>query len=90
MLIKRTRILGCLFVSTILVNVILQDIFYSVNIGALRVAILYQVFIVLILWFNKEKLTLIFKIITSSNKTNVYKKEFFFYIILSIVLFIII
>jgi hypothetical protein len=38
MLIRRTRILGSLFVTTILVNVVLQDIFYNVNIGALRAA----------------------------------------------------
>jgi len=90
MLIKRTRILGCLFVSTILVNVILQDIFYRVNIGALRAALLYQVFIFFILWFNKEKLIQSFKIITSSNKANIYKKENFIKIILSFVLFVII
>src|SRR5690606_27977531 len=29
-LIKRTRIIGCLFTSTILVNIILQDIFFEV------------------------------------------------------------
>ncbi len=87
MLIKRTRILGCLFVSTILVNVILQDIFYGVNIGALRAAILYQVFIFVILVFNKEKLIQSFKIITTGNKTNVFKKKYLVKIILSIVLF---
>ena len=55
-LIKRTRILGCLFISTILVNVILQNIFYRVNIGALKAAIVYQLLILIILWFNKENL----------------------------------
>ena len=76
-LIKRTRILGCLFVTTILVNVILQDIFYTVNIGALRAAILYQVFIALILWFNKEKLIQSFRILLNSTVFSGFNKKFF-------------
>jgi len=55
-LIKKTRLLGCLFVSTILVNVILQDIFYGVHLGALKAAIFYQLLIFIILFLNKEKL----------------------------------
>ncbi|WP_158728909.1 MULTISPECIES: hypothetical protein [unclassified Flavobacterium] len=54
-LIKRTRIIGCLFTSTILVNVILQNIFFQVHFGALKVAILYQLVILIILWLNKDK-----------------------------------
>jgi hypothetical protein len=53
-LIKRTRIIGCLFTLTILVNVILQDIFFKVHIGALKAAILYLFLILMILWFNKD------------------------------------
>ena len=90
MLIKRTRILGCLFVTTILVNVILQDIFYSVNIGALRAAILYQVFIVLILWFNKEKLIQSFRILLNPTVFSGFNKKFFLKTIFSIILFVII
>ena len=55
MLIRRTRILGCFLITTILVNVILQDVFYGVNVGALRAAVIYQTLIFVILWFNKEK-----------------------------------
>lgn len=54
MFFKRTRLIGCLFVSTILINVILQDIFYGVNVGALRAAILYQILILSILFMNKN------------------------------------
>lgn len=66
MLVKRTRILGCFFVTTILVNVILQDIFYEVNIGALRAAILYQFSILIVLWFNRHQLKQTLKILLSS------------------------
>ena len=55
MLIKKTRIIGCLFTSTILVNVILQDIYFEVHLGALKAAILYQFLILIILLLNKDK-----------------------------------
>lgn len=55
-LIKKTRVIGCLFTTTILVNVILQDIFYGVHIGALKAAILYQLLIFIILWIHKDKI----------------------------------
>ena len=61
---NRTRIIGCLFVSTILINIILQDIFYEVNKGALRAAIFYQVLIVQILYFNRSKLVATWKLLT--------------------------
>ncbi len=90
MFFKRTRIIGCLFVSTILINVILQDVFYNVNIGALRAAIIYQFLILVILWFNKHKLIQAFKILTSSIIFYKSKKEFIIKIAFSILLFVII
>ena len=39
MFFRKTRLIGCVFVSTILSNVILQDIYYDVNVGALKAAI---------------------------------------------------
>lgn len=54
--IKKTRIIGCLFTSTILINVILQDIFYGVHLGALKAALLYQILIIIILWLNRDRL----------------------------------
>ena len=89
MLVRRTRILGCFFITTILVNVILQDIFYGVNVGALRAAVIYQTLIFVILWFNKEKIIQCFKILLSVTSFEGFKKKFFVKIILSIILFII-
>ena len=88
MFFKRTRLLGCLFVSTILVNVILQDIFYEVNRGALRAAIIYQFLIFVILWFNREKIIQSFKILTSLKDLNEPRNKFFIKILLSVVLFV--
>jgi len=65
---KRTRIIGCLFTSSILVNVILQDIYFGVHFGALRAALIYQILILIILWLNREKLIRGIKVLMESNK----------------------
>lgn len=67
-LIKRTRIIGCLFTSAILVNIIFQDIYFGVHLGALKAAILYQILILIILWLNKEKLIRSIKALLELNK----------------------
>ena len=76
-LIKRTRIIGCLFTSTILVNVILQDIYFGVHLGALKAAILYQLLILIILLLNKEKLIMSMKTLLIPDKTEQTKTKFF-------------
>ena len=89
MLIKRTRIVGCLFVSTILINVILQDIFYEVHVGALRAAIIYQLLIIFILYFNREKLIQSLKLLINPQTYDKNKRMFFIKMGLSITLFVI-
>ncbi len=56
LLIPKTRLLGCLFLSTILINVIIQDIVFEIPIGALKAAIVYQILILIILWIHRIKL----------------------------------
>jgi hypothetical protein len=53
---RRTRIWGCLFATTIFINVILQDIFYEVNLGALHACLIYQSCLVVILCLNRRQL----------------------------------
>lgn len=89
MFFKRTRIVGCLFVSTILINVILQDIFYGVNVGALRAAILYQILIITILYMNKTKMIEIWKILIDREKKNQQWKNKLMVLFISGILFII-
>lgn len=55
-LFKKTRLFGCLFLSTILVNIIMQDIYFGVHLGALKAALLYQTIILIILWLHRYKL----------------------------------
>jgi len=62
---KKTRLLGGIFVSTILSNVILQDIYYGVNFGALKAAIIYQLCIFIIFWINIDKLKAALVILTN-------------------------
>ncbi|WP_248574825.1 hypothetical protein [Flavobacterium sp. H122] len=86
---RKTRIIGCVLISTILINIILQDIFYKVNAGALRAAILYQMCIVAILWFNKEKvLTIINSFYINSVEFGLNKRTMFIYF-LTFILFVI-
>lgn len=53
---RRTRIIGCLLASSILVNIILQDIFYHVSFHALAVALQLQLIVLIILWLQRERL----------------------------------
>jgi len=86
-LIKKTRIIGCLFTSTILVNVIFQDIYFGVHSGALKAGILYQLLILIILWLNREKLIQSIKVLLESKKIEQPKMKFFIKLIIAFALF---
>ena len=49
---KKTRLLGCIFTSFILCNIIIQD--YIFDIIALKTAVFYQILILIIMWFNRR------------------------------------
>tara|TARA_B100000809_G_scaffold3027_1_gene3367 strand:+ start:6824 stop:7423 length:600 start_codon:yes stop_codon:yes gene_type:complete len=73
---KRTRLIGCILTSTILVNIILQDIFFNVHTGALITAIILQLFVFIILWMNKSTVIEVFKLLTkNSTKKQPLKKR---------------
>ena len=56
LLFQRTKLLGVLLGTTILVNVILQDVFYNVLSGALLAALFYQVELLVIAWFDGQRI----------------------------------
>lgn len=64
LLFNRTRIFGCILLSTVLINIILQDYFYDIS--ALGVSIYLQILILLILIIDykrlKEILTKLFEV----------------------------
>lgn len=66
LLFRRTTLLGCLVVTVVLVNVIAQDIVYGVLEGALRAAIIYQVFTLFIVLLNREQVVRIWKAFTTT------------------------
>ncbi len=86
-LIKKTRLIGCLLTSSILINVILQDIFYGVHVGALKAAILYQLLIFVILWLNKDKVIAGVKSLLIFDKIQQPKSRYFIKLVVAFCLF---
>lgn len=66
LLIPKTRIIGCLFLTSLLANVILQDYFYEVP--AIFGAITLQLIIFFILWLNRTPLINGFNAFTKVSK----------------------
>jgi len=62
---NRTKLLACLLLTVILSNIILQDIYYGVNQGALWGAIFYQLFILILLFGERARLAKLFQIATA-------------------------
>lgn len=56
LVIPRTRIFGGFVLSSILINIILQDYFFKVHAGALANAILFQLLILIILFKHRFKI----------------------------------
>ncbi len=75
LLIRKTRILGGLLLTGILMNVIVQDIFYEVNVGALKAAIIYQIMILGILWLNRTTLLQGIKAMLLQSKSTLKRKR---------------
>mgnify|MGYP001160096195 CR=1 FL=1 len=88
-LIKKTRIIGCFFTSAILVNIIFQDFYFGVHLGALKAAILYQILILMILWLNKLKLSQGLKILLEPDKIEQPKIKLLIKLLIAFLIFLI-
>ena len=88
-LIKKTRLIGCLFTTGILLNVILQDIYFGVHLGALKAAILYQLLIFVIFWLHKEKMIKSIKILLNSYKIQQTTTKYFVKLLISFGVFVV-
>lgn len=71
---KRTRLVGGILLSTVLMNIILQDIFYDVNRGALWAAIIYQIMIVAVFFIHRSSVMIAFKELLLPCTLNINKK----------------
>lgn len=86
LLIKKTRLIGALLLSFILINIIIQDIIY--DIPALFSASFYQLLILVIIWINKDvflssiNAILINKNIKNNNLIVIYSASFIVFILL--------
>lgn len=68
LLFNRSRLFGCLLLSGILFNIIIQDYLYEIL--ALNSAIFYQVLIFVILIFDFDKVKLVFQELFKPKKKN--------------------
>ncbi len=75
LLFDRSRLISGFLLSTVLVNIILQDIFYGVNVGALLAACIYQLLVLLIFWLNRERLKAIWQLLIQVNSDTKTRKE---------------
>lgn len=78
LLFAKTRLFGCLLLSTILFNIIIQDFIYDVNHGAFKSAILYQVLLFLLMAFNFTHMKEVIKILFQKSKTFAIKNKIIF------------
>ncbi len=89
-LMKKTRLIGCLFISFILTNIIIQDLVFSVVIGALRAAIFYQLLIIIILCLNYKKVIESIKSILIFKKVSDERNKKLIKYVIAFVVFIVI
>ncbi|MBE9491142.1 MAG: hypothetical protein IMY67_12660 [Bacteroidetes bacterium] len=91
---NKTKLIGTLILIPIMVNVIVFDIFFLNEFGALASAIIYFIMLLLILWINKDKIMLVIKTLThfdavakTSTKEKIIKYAYVLLIILIVFAF---
>jgi len=89
LLFNKTKLIGTLILIPIMVNVIVFDIFFLDEYGALASAIIYFIMLLAILWINKEKIMKVIKTLThfdALTKTSIKDKIVKFSYVLLIIL----
>ncbi len=89
LLFNRTKLIGSFILITIMINVIVFDIFFLDKYGALASAILYFIMLLIILYINKTKIMKAIKALTSFDeieKTSIKEKAIKFSFALLIIL----
>jgi len=67
---RKTKLLGAVLLTPILLNIIMLDVFYKIHPGALRNAIIFQSVLILIFIIQRKQIIRIFKtMILNNNKT---------------------
>ncbi|MGG5208671.1 MauE/DoxX family redox-associated membrane protein [Chryseobacterium sp. MIQD13] len=89
LIIPKTRIIGCLFLTSLLTNVILQDYFYDVP--AIFGAITLQLIVFFILWLNRVPVINGIKAFTQVSKrigTNNQIKQILYIVLCTVLIFV--
>ena len=87
LLFPRTRILGGLLCTTVLANIILQDIFYGVHMGALKAALTYQLAILGIFYLRRAAIRQALRQITARLGSSPRGRRSWLLLILAFLLF---
>ncbi len=88
LLFNRTKLLGTIILISIMVNVIVFDIFFLDKYGALASAIIYLTMLIIILWINNAKIIKVIKTLTHFDrniKTSIKEKIIKFSCVLLII-----
>ena len=83
-LFNKSRIFGCILLTIILSNIIIQDFIYEIV--ALKSAIFYQILVLIIFLFDMEKLKRIFSLLFSSTR---HSKNIILLIVAFVIAFVI-
>ncbi|MDH7446622.1 DoxX family protein [Aquimarina sp. 2201CG14-23] len=67
---QRTKIIGTLLLIPIMVNIVLFDVFYQVKTGATVNAIIFLMILLILLFFERNKMIQLFKILLSPSEKN--------------------
>lgn len=75
LLFRKTKLLGAVLLTPVFINIILLDILYNVNEGALLNAIIFQSVLILIFIQQRQKIIRIFRILLLEEDTVMTKKN---------------
>jgi hypothetical protein len=78
---RKTRLIGGLIITTVLLNVILQDLFYGVHVGALKAAIFYQISILIIFGLNRKLIAAVVAYYFQELKTQTQQKNAYIFVL---------
>ncbi|WP_407481286.1 hypothetical protein [Elizabethkingia meningoseptica] len=85
LLFYRTKLFGALLLSIMLFNIILQDYFYKII--ALNTAIVFQILIFIILWFDRERIKeLVGSLFRTNNSAIAFSRKEYIILAFSIII----
>ncbi len=75
LLFRRTKLLGAVLLTPVFINIILLDILYKINQGALLNAIVFQSVFILIFIQQRKKIIRVFKTLLLDDNSTITQKQ---------------